>query len=315
LIVSLDGIVQEPGYAFSVGRSASNGNSQITFAEALPVTTISGTLSFSSGSTTISGFTAAQVSNLVIGQGVTGNAAVPADTFIASKPSATTITLTNGVTDTLSSQSVTFGSRIYIVFMGNVLQTASSSTVNTQPLVEMFNGDGTAQAVSLGRTPPTAGSIAVFLDGVFQRGGGNAFSLAGGAITFTGATTSGTNNIVVMHLATEDNRVTNSTIDGAVTNKKLNLDYSNATYRAPTVDAATQAGSGWSSPQQSDTTWTINKANASTNYGVNDILVYLNGVCLIPTTDYTISGQTLTLTGGVPPVGSNLVVRYLPLVG
>ena len=303
LIVSLDGIVQEPGYAFSVGRSAT-GVAQITFAEALPVTTISGTLSFSSGSTTISGFTAAQVSNLVIGQSVTGNAAVPADTFIASKPSATTITLTNGVTDTLSSQSVTFGSRIYIVFMGNVLQTASSSTVNTQPLVEMFNGDGTAQAVSLGRTPPTAGSIAVFLDGVFQRGGGNAFSLSGGAITFTGATTSGTNNIVVMHLATEDNRVTNTTADAAVTNKKLNLDYTNANYRAPTVDASFSAS-----------TLSIKAASATVNYGVNDVLVFLNGVCLTPTTDYTISTTTLTLVGGAPPAGSNIVVRYLPLTG
>ena len=303
LIVSLDGIVQEPGYAFSVGRSASNGQAQITFAEALPVTTISGTLSFSSGSTTISGFSTAQTANLIVGQGVTGNAAIPADTFIATVGS-TSITLTNGVTDSLSSQNMTFGSRIYIVFMGNVLQTASSSTVNTQPLVEMFNGDGTAQSVSLGRTPPTAGSIAVFLDGVFQRGAGNAYSLSGGSITFTGATTSGTNNIVVMHLATEDNRVTNTTIDGAVTNKKLNLDYSDSDYRAPTVNASFSAG-----------TLTIRTASATVNYGVNDVLVFLNGVCLTPTTDYTISGTTLTLVGGAPPSNSNIVVRYLPLTG
>ena len=303
LIVSLDGIVQEPGYAFSVGRSASNGQAQITFAEALPVTTISGTLSFTSGSTTISGFSTAQTANLVVGQGVTGNTAVPADTFIASVGS-TSITLTNGVTDSLSSQNMTFGSRIYIVFMGNVLQTASSSTVNTQPLVEMFNGDGTAQSVSLGRTPPTAGSIAVFLDGVFQRGAGNAYSLSGGAITFTGATTSGTNNIVVMHLATEDNRVTNTTQDAAVTNKKLNLDYTNANYRAPTVNASFSAS-----------TLTIKTASATVNYGVNDVLVFLNGVCLTPTTDYTISGTTLTLVGGAPPSNSNIVVRYLPLTG
>ena len=313
LIVSLDGIVQEPGYAYSVGRSASNGNAQITFAEALPVTTISG-LVVSAGSNNVTGFTTAQTANLQVGQGVTGNANIPADTFIATV-SSTSITLTNNASASGSSQSITFGSRVYIVYMGNVLQTASSSTVNTQPLVEMFNGDGTSQTVSLGRTPPTAGSIAVFLDGVFQRGAGNAYSLSGGSITFTGATTSGTNNIVVMHLATEDNRVTNTTADAAVTNKKLNLDYSDATYRAPTVDTATQAGSGWSDPQKSDTTWELRKANATTNYGVNDILVYLNGVCLIPTTDYTISGQIMTLTGGVPPVGSNLVVRYLPLVG
>ena len=303
LIVSLDGIVQEPGYAFSVGRSASNGQAQIVFAEALPVTTISGTLAFNTGTSTITGFTTAQTSNLVVGQGVTGNAAVPADTFIATVGS-TTITLTNNVTASLTSQNMTFGSRIYIVYMGNVIQTASSSTVNTQPLVEYFSSDGTAQTVSLGRTPPTAGSIAVYLDGVFQRGAGKAYSLSGGSITFTGATTSGTNNIVVMHLATEDNRVTNTTIDGAVTNKKLNLDYTNSDYRAPTVDASFSSGS-----------LSIKTASSSVNYGVNDVLVFLNGVCLTPTTDYTISGTTLTLQGGAPPAGSNIVVRYLPLTG
>ena len=302
LIVSLDGIVQEPGYAYSVGRSASNGNAQITFAEALPVTTISG-LVVSAGSNNVTGFTTAQTANLQVGQGVTGNANIPADTFIATV-SSTSITLTNNASASGSSQSITFGSRVYIVYMGNVLQTASSSTVNTQPLVEMFNGDGTSQTVSLGRTPPTAGSIAVFLDGVFQRGGGNAYSLSGGAITFTGATTSGTNNIVVMHLATEDNRVTNTTIDGAVTNKKLNLDYSDSDYRAPTVNASFSAG-----------TLTIRTASATVNYGVNDVLVFLNGVCLTPTTDYTISGTTLTLVGGAPPSNSNIVVRYLPLTG
>ena len=304
MIVSLDGIVQEPGYAFSVGRSSA-GVMQITFAEALPVTTISGTLAATSASSTITGFTAAQVSNLQVGQGVSGNTNIPEDTFVASKPSATTITLTNAVSSSFTGN-ITFGSRIYVVYLGNVLQTASSSTVNTQPLVEYFSSDGTAQTVSLGRTPPTAGSIAVYLDGVFQRGGsGKAYTLSGGAITFTGATPAGgSSNITVFHLATEDNRITNSTIDGAVTNKKLNLDYSNANYRAPTVDASFAAA-----------TLSIKAASASVNYGVNDVLVFLNGVCLTQTTDYTISATTMTLVGGAPPAGSNLVVRYLPLTG
>jgi len=304
MIVSLDGIVQEPGYAFSVGRSAA-GVMQITFAEALPVTTIS-SLTFTAGSSTITGFTAAQVSNLVIGQGVTGNTNIPEDTFIASKPSTTSITLTNNVTAAFTNQSITFGSRIYVVYLGNVLQTSSSSTVNTQPLVEYYSSDGTAQTVSLGRTPPTAGSIAVYLDGVFQRGGsGKAYTLSGGAITFTGATpASGSDNITVFHLATEDNRVTNQVAAGAVTNAKLNLDYSNVSYRAPTVNASFAAS-----------TISIKAASGTVNYGVNDILVFLNGVCLTPTTDYSISGTTMTLVGGAPPAGSNLVVRYLPLTG
>ena len=78
----------------------------------------------------------------------------------------------------------------------------------------------------------------------------------------------------------------------------------------PTIDAATQAGSGWTAPQLSDTTWTV-----TTGFTVNQCLVFLNGVLLLPTTDYTIAGTTLTLTGSVPPVGSSLIVRYLAATG
>ena len=302
LIVSLDGIVQEPGYAFSVGRSAT-GVMQLTFAEALPVTTVSSSLALTAGSNSVTGFTTAQTATLVVGKGITGNVNIPADTFIASI-SSTSITMTNAASASVSSQSLTFGSRVYVIYLGNVLQTASSSTVNTQPLVEMFNGDGTTQTISLSRTPPNDSSIVVFHDSVFQRGSGNAYSLSGGAITFTGATTSATNNIVVIHLATEDNRVTNSVAAAEVTNAKFNLDYSNATYRAPTINASFAAS-----------TLTIKSANATTHYGPNDVLVFLNGVCLTPTTDYSISTTTLSLAGGAAPAGSNIVVRYLPLTG
>ena len=78
----------------------------------------------------------------------------------------------------------------------------------------------------------------------------------------------------------------------------------------PTIDTATQAGSGWAAPQLSDTTWTV-----TTGFTVNQCLVFLNGVLLLPTTDYTIAGTTLTLTGSVPPVGSSLIVRYLAATG
>ena len=300
LIVSLDGIIQEPGYAFSVGRS-STGVMQITFSEALPVTTISSSLTVTSGSSTVSGFTTTQTSNLSVGQGVTGNVNIPGDTFIATIGS-TSITLTNTAIASGGSQSITFGSRIFIVYLGNVLQTASSSNANTMPLVEMFNGNGTAQTLSLSRTPPNVSSVVVFLDGVYQRGSANSYSLSGAALTFTGNTTSGTNNIVVIHLATEQNQVTNSTADGAVTNAKLNLDYSNATYRAPTIDNSFAAA-----------TKTIKQISTTRYYGVNDVLVFLNGVCLIPTTDYTIVTTTLTLVEGAPATASSLVIRYLAL--
>ena len=64
---------------------------------------------------------------------------------------------------------------------------------------------------------------------------------------------------------------------------------------------ATATGDG------STTTLTIDSGRA-----VDDVLVYVNGFLLTPTTDYTISGTTLTFTTA-PANSAEIVVRYLPL--
>jgi len=46
------------------------------------------------------------------------------------------------------------------------------------------------------------------------------------------------------------------------------------------------------------------------NRTVDDILVFVNGICLVPTDDYTISGTTLTFITA-PANGAEIVVRYL----
>jgi len=45
---------------------------------------------------------------------------------------------------------------------------------------------------------------------------------------------------------------------------------------------------------------------------VNNVLVFVNGVCLVPTDDYTIAGTTLTFTVA-PSSGAEIVVRFLPI--
>ena len=57
----------------------------------------------------------------------------------------------------------------------------------------------------------------------------------------------------------------------------------------------------------SDTTFTINSGRS-----VNDVLVIVNGAILIPTTDYTISGTTLTFITA-PAADAEIQIRYLPL--
>ena len=55
----------------------------------------------------------------------------------------------------------------------------------------------------------------------------------------------------------------------------------------------------------STTTMTI-----ASGHNVNSVLVVYNGVVLTPTTDYTISGTTLTLQF-TPPTNAQVIVRYL----
>ena len=297
IMVSIDGIVQEPDWAFSIGRSSA-GQMQITFAEALTVTTATGNTTANSTS-----LTNVNTSGIVVGQGVTGTG-IPVGTHVQAIPTAGTagtITLSNNASSAGTGTTISFGARIFVVYLGKQLLTPSTTEDATVPLVEHQNGDGSKVAFSLTRTPPNQSSILVFVDGVFQRGSGNAYTLSGATITFTGAPPSGTNNVTIHYVATQNNSVP-TVADATITNAKLSLDYTDSTYRAPTIDNSFAAA-----------TKTIKQISATRYYGVNDVLVLLNGICLIPTTDYTISTTTLTLVGGAPGAGSSLVVRYLAL--
>ena len=296
LMVSLDGIVQEPDYSYSVGRDE-NGKMQLTFASALTEQTAS-SVTLTSGSTTISAVSNTGLYN--VGQPITGNANIPANTFITAIPSSTTLTISNAATGSGSAnQTIKIGSRIFVTYLGKQLLTPSANNANTYPKLDLFTGDGSDTTFVLSTTPPSAGAIMVFVDGVFQReGSSNAWTLSGDTLTFTAAPAN-TANIAVMHLATEQSFLP-TVVDRSVTNAKISLSNSNAN-TSPTIDNNFGAA-----------TKTINSAGTGKTYTVDDLLVYLNGVHLIPTTDYTVSGTTLTLVGGAPGAGSSLVVRYLP---
>jgi hypothetical protein len=103
--------------------------------------------------------------------------------------------------------------------------------------------------------------------------------------------------------------VTASIVDANVTNAKLNIDYTVST-NTNTIGTAPNIYSGTAG----QTAFTIKKVNSSTSYGVNDVLVFWQGFCLEPTTDYTISGTTLTFDQGVK-AGDHIAVRYLPVSG
>ena len=86
----------------------------------------------------------------------------------------------------------------------------------------------------------------------------------------------------------------------ASTLKKVQKQYITPTL---TYTSGTDTGDG------STTGFTI-----SSGRSVNDVLVYVNGFNLVPTTDYTISGTTLTFQTA-PASGAEITYRYLPLSG
>ena len=285
LMVSLDGIVQEPDYSYSVGRSAT-GTMQLTFASALTEQTASST-TLTSGSTTISALANTGLYN--VGQPITGNANIPANTFITAIPSSTTLTISNAATGSGSAnQTIKIGSRIFVTYLGKQLLTPSANNANTYPKLDLFTGDGSDTTFVLSATPPSAGAIMVFVDGVVQReGSSNEWTLSGDTVTFTAAPAN-TAAIAVMHLATEQSFLP-TVSDATVTNAKLSLSHS----------GKTQANFAAS-------TFTIDAAPTGKTYNVHDLLVFLNGVCLTPTVDYTFTNNIVTLTGGNAPTGSTI---------
>ena len=295
LLVSLDGIVQEPDYAYSVGRDSA-GAMQLTFSEALTVDAVS--MTWTNGSSTLTGAT----TNISVGDPVTNHANIPANTYVTKITNSTTLTISNAATGAGTNQTLNFGSRIFVTYLGKQLLTPSANNANTYPKLDLFTGDNSTAGFGLSATPPSAGAIMVFVDGVFQRqGSSNAWTLGGATVTFTTAPAN-LANISVMHLATEQSFLP-TVVDGSVGVAKLSLSYDGASNPfKPTIDSSFAAAT------KALTTAPTNKA-----WDAYNVLVYLNGVHLIPATDYTVSGGTLTLSAGAPASGSSLVIRYLPI--
>ena len=202
-----------------------------------------------------------------------------------------TATTTNGVGYITFSEAPDNADRASIVYMGRQLLVATGTL--SSPAIDTFNGNGSTTTFSLSRTP-SAGSganLIVFVDNVYKRYGSSyAYTTSCSDIIFTAAPSSGTANIQVIQLA-ESNNVIDTVLDNSVTNAKLSLSYSST---SATGDGST-------------TGFTI-----TTGHTVESVMVFENGVCLEPTTDYTISGTTLTFTTA-PLNGATLRFIYLPI--
>ena len=93
---------------------------------------------------------------------------------------------------------------------------------------------------------------------------------------------------------------------GVNTNNPQELLHVNGTTQSTDYKYTSHPGHAVFTGDNSTTSFTI-----QSGHSVNSILVVYNGAVLTPTTDYTVSGTTLTMNGFTPPNNAHICVRYL----
>ena len=187
---------------------------------------------------------------------------------------------------------------------------------------QSLTADGSTTTFTLNFTVGSSSSIMVSVAGVFQEPE-VAYNISEGGtkIVFTAAPESGDTVFVVFLGIAYDvgtlvgtGVITGQTAETSVADDDVILifDTSASALRKMTkanfAPAVTLSySSGTATGDGSTTGFTINSGRA-----VADVLVLVNGVTLVPTTDYTISGTTLTFATA-PSASAEIVFRYLPI--
>ena len=188
---------------------------------------------------------------------------------------------------------------------------------------QSLTADGSTTTFTLNFTVGSSSSIMVSVAGVYQEPE-VAYNLSDGGtkIVFTAAPSSGDTVFVIFLGIAYDvgtllgtGAITGQTAETSVADDDLVLIYDTSADAlrkmtkanfAPAVSLSyttrNYTGDG------SDTTFTV--TNGAT---VDSVIVTENGVVQKPTTDYTISGTTLTFQGGAPANGVAIQIRELPV--
>jgi hypothetical protein len=197
---------------------------------------------------------------------------------------------------------------------------------------------------SVAFVPASADQLVISINGVIQYGN---FTISGSTVTFDSALTDSDVCDFIYQMGTglltvpSDGSVNTAQLaDSSVTNAKLagsidlttkvtgTLPYANGGTGLSSLGSAGQAlkvNSGATGLEFGDvsvslsyTKGTFTGDNSTVDFtidsgrAVDDVLVFVNGFILTPTTDYTISGTTLTFVTA-PATSAEIVVRYLPL--
>ena len=200
-----------------------------------------------------------------------------------------------------------------------------SSYIGKEPTYGVFimqsaTGDGSTTAITLNATAADATQLMVSVGGLLQKPR-TAYTLntAGTTLTFSEAPASGVEIFIVFlgkQLTGPRIMADSITAQTALGTTPADDDYFliydtdagdlkkvEKQYVSQTLTYTTRSFTG----DGSTTAFTISASRT-----VDDLLVFLNGVAMKPTTDYTVAGTTLTMVGAAPASASCIVVRELP---
>ena len=184
-------------------------------------------------------------------------------------------------------------------FIGNRPADTFHTTVK-----QSFTPDSSTTAFTLNQSVAGENEIELFINNVRQEpGSGKAYTAAGTTLTMSEAPTTGDDMYCIFQGKAQGHHfVPNASIQGSHIHTTFDLTGKTVTLPAGTLSHSTTKAVG----DASTTTFTI--ASGRT---VDDVLVFVNGVCLVPTDDYTISGTTLTFVVA-PAASAEITIRVLP---
>ena len=184
-------------------------------------------------------------------------------------------------------------------FIGNRPADTFHTTVK-----QSFTPDSSTTAFTLNQAVANENEIELFINNVRQEPGtGKAYTANNITLTMSEAPTTGDDMYCIFQGKAQGHHfLPDTSIRGTHIHTTFDLTGKTVTLPAGTLSHSVTKAVG----DASTTGFTI--ASGRT---VNDLLVFVNGICLVPTDDYTVSGTTLTFVTA-PAASAEITIRVLP---
>jgi hypothetical protein len=180
------------------------------------------------------------------------------------------------------------------------------TTTATAPILKLYDGSDDISIATFNYTDNTVNILDSTISTPLTVTGN---STAGAELRLPEDTDNGTNYIAIKAPDSIASNLTLTLPSADGTNGQALVTNGSGTLSFTTLSTTLTYSSGTATGDGSTTAFTI-----SSGRSVQDVLVFVNGFMLTPTTDYTISGTTLTFQTA-PASSAEITYRYLPLGG